>query len=58
MQKQYRGKVIMTDTVKFDPGIGALTYNFNEYINDIYSNIMNLHSLNQKRMKFKLSLNI
>lgn len=47
----------MTDTVKFDPGIGRLAVNFNEYINDVYSNIMNLHSPHQKRQKFKLYQN-
>ena len=47
----------MTESVKFDPGIGNLAVNFNEYINDVYSNIMNLHSPHQKRQKFKLYQN-
>ena len=47
----------MTESVKFDPGIGSLTVNFNEYINNVYSNIMNLHSPHQKRQQFKLYLN-
>ena len=44
----------MTNTVKFDPGIGELVVEINEYINDIYSDLLNLHSPNQKRIKFKL----
>ncbi len=44
----------MTDTVKFDPGMGDLVIDINEYINDIYSDLLNLHSPNQKRIKFKL----
>ncbi len=47
----------MTDKVKFDPGMGELVVNFNDYINDIYSHILNLYSPHQKRMQFKLYLN-
>lgn len=44
----------MAETVKFDPGIGDLVVDFNEYINNFYSNLMSLYSINQKRTKFKL----
>ncbi len=44
----------MAETVKFDPGIGELAVDFNNYINDVYSKLMNLHSPHQKRAQFKL----
>lgn len=44
----------MTNTVKFDPGIGELVLDFNNYINDVYSKLMNLYSPHQKRAHFKL----
>ena len=47
----------MTETVKFDPGIGELVLDFNNYINNIYSNLMSLHSPHQKRIQFKLYAN-
>ncbi len=47
----------MADTVEFDPGIGCLAVNFHDYINEVYSNILNLHSPHQKRMNFKLYQN-
>ena len=47
----------MTGTVKFDPGMGDLVVNFNDYINDVYSHILNLYSPHQKRAQFKIYLN-
>ncbi len=44
----------MQETVAFDPGIGNLILDFNTFINDIYSQLMNLHSVSQKRTRFKL----
>ena len=42
------------DSVLFDPGIGELVIDFNEYVNRIYSQLMSLRSLSQKRTKFRL----
>lgn len=47
----------MNNSVDFDPGIGALVIDFNTFINDIYSPLMNLHSISQKRTRFKLVVN-
>lgn len=47
----------MAEKVKFDPDIGELTVNFNGYINDVYSHLLNLYSPHQKRTQFKLYLN-
>ena len=47
----------MTDSVKFDPGIGELVIDFNNYINDIYSKLLNLHSIHQKKAHFKIYVN-
>ena len=44
----------MTQTVKFDPGMGELVINFNEFINDVYSQLMTLRTIHQKRARFKL----
>lgn len=44
----------MTETVLFDPGIGELVINFNEYINDVYSKLNALKTPHQKRANFKL----
>lgn len=44
----------MNNTVDFDPGIGNFVINFNEYINDIYSNLYFLKTIHQKKAKFKL----
>lgn len=44
----------MNNTVEFDPGIGNFVINFNEYINDIYSNLYFLKTIHQKKAKFKL----
>lgn len=44
----------MTDSVKFDPGIGDLVIDFNNYINDVYSGLMNLKTIHQKRARFKI----
>ncbi len=45
------------DSVLFDPGIGELVIDFNEYINKIYSQLMSLRSINQKRTKFRFYAN-
>lgn len=44
----------MSENVKFDPGIGDLAVDFNNYINGVYSGLMNLRTIHQKRAKFKL----
>lgn len=44
----------MTDCVKFDPGIGELVIDFNNYINEVYSQLMNLKTIHQKRARFKI----
>lgn len=44
----------MTDTVKFDPGIGELTIDFNDFINNLYSRLMSFRTIHQKRSGFKL----
>lgn len=44
----------MTNTVLFDPGIGDLVIDFNEYINDVYSKLNALKTPHQKRANFKL----
>lgn len=44
----------MTNSVKFDPGIGSLAIDFNEYINNFYSSLMSLNSIHQKRARFKM----
>lgn len=44
----------MTETVLFDPGIGELVIDFNEYINDVYSKLNALKTPHQKRANFKL----
>ncbi|MBQ9246316.1 hypothetical protein IJ182_08630 [bacterium] len=44
----------MAETVKFDPGMGEFVIDFNNYVNDVYSNLLNLHSPHQKRAQFKL----
>lgn len=47
----------MADIVKFDPGIGELTVDFNEFINNVYSQLMSFPQLNQKRTRFRLYAN-
>ena len=44
----------MSKTVAFDPGIGQFVIDFNNYINDVYSQLMSLNSLSQKRTRFRL----
>ena len=44
----------MVDTVKFDPGIGELVIDFNEYVNSVYSQLMHFKNMTQKRARFKL----
>ena len=44
----------MTETVLFDPGIGELVIDFNEYINEVYSKLRSLKTPHQKRTNFKL----
>ncbi len=42
------------NTVLFDPGLGDLVLDLNDYVNKIYSSMMQLQSIKQKRTKFKL----
>lgn len=44
----------MSDNVKFDPGMGEYVVNFNEYINSVYSKLMSLMTIHQKRAGFKI----
>ena len=44
----------MVDTVKFDPGMGEFVLDFNNFVNDVYSQLMNLKTIHQKRARFKL----
>ena len=44
----------MSKTVKFDPGMGELVVNFNEFVNDVYSQLMAFRTIHQKRARFKL----
>lgn len=44
----------MTDTVKFDPGMGELVVDFNEFVNGVYSQLMSFRTIHQKRARFKL----
>lgn len=46
----------MTDKVKFDPGIGEFVIDFYEIINSLYSQLMSLKTIHQKRARFKLYL--
>ena len=44
----------MANTVLFDPGIGELVVDFNEYINNVYSKLRMLKTFHQKKANFKL----
>ncbi len=44
----------MVDTVKFDPGLGELVIDFNEYVNSVYSQMMSFKTINQKKARFAL----
>lgn len=44
----------MAKTVKFDPGMGEFVLNFNEFVNDVYSQLMSFRTIHQKRARFKL----
>lgn len=44
----------MTQNVYFDPGIGELTVDFNEYVNNVYSQMMSFRTIHQKKARFKL----
>ena len=44
----------MVDTVKFDPGMGEFVLDLNDFINDVYSQLMSLKTVHQKRARFKL----
>ena len=44
----------MVDTVKFDPGMGEFVLDFNNFVNDVYSQLMSLKTIHQKRARFKL----
>ncbi len=45
----------MSDTVKFDPGIGELFVNFNDFIDPIYTKLKSMPTLVQKRITFKMA---
>lgn len=45
---------MMSKTVKFDPGIGDLVLNLNEFVNEVYSQLMSFRTIHQKRARFKL----
>ena len=47
----------MVDTVKFDPGMGELVVDFNEFINGVYSQLMSFRTIHQKRARFNLYVN-
>lgn len=47
----------MSDKVKFDPGIGNFVIDFNNFINDVYSQLMSFRTIHQKRARFKLYSN-
>lgn len=47
----------MSDKVKFDPGIGYFVVDFNNFINDVYSQLMSFRTIHQKRACFKLYSN-
>ena len=47
----------MVDTVKFDPGIGELVVDFNEFVNSVYSQLMHFKNMSQKRARFKIYAN-
>ena len=47
----------MSDKVKFDPGLGNLVIDFNNFINDVYSQLMSFRTIHQKRARFKLYSN-
>lgn len=44
----------MVETVKFDPGMGDLVVDFNEFVNSVYSQLMSFRTIHQKRARFKL----
>ncbi|MBE7705132.1 MAG: hypothetical protein E7Z90_04885 [Cyanobacteria bacterium SIG29] len=44
----------MVDTVKFDPGMGPLVVDFNEFVNNVYSQLMSFRTIHQKRSRFKI----
>lgn len=44
----------MVDTVKFDPGMGELVVDFNDFVNEVYSQLMSFRTIHQKRARFKL----
>ena len=44
----------MVNTVKFDPGMGEFVLDFNNFINDVYSQLMSVKTVPQKRARFKL----
>ena len=43
----------MQNTVLFDPGIGNLVVDFNEFVNSVYSQLMSLKGIPQKRLRFR-----
>ncbi len=44
----------MVQTVKFDPGMGEFVLDFNNFINELYSQMMSFKTIHQKRARFKI----
>lgn len=44
----------MTETIAFDPGIGKLVVDFNDFLNKVYSQLYVSHTIHAKKAKFKL----
>ena len=45
---------MINETVKFDPGIGNLVLDLNDFVNNVYSQLMSFQTIHQKRARFKL----
>ncbi len=44
----------MKNSVKFDPGIGELVVDFNDFVNNVYAQMMSFKTIHQKKARFKL----
>ncbi len=44
----------MQNSVKFDPGIGELVFDLNDFVNNVYSQLMSFKTIHQKRARFKM----
>lgn len=42
------------EKVKFDPGIGELVLDLNDFVNNVYSQLMSFRTIHQKRARFRL----